>query len=288
MTTNFSRSTFVLIFAATIASLACTEAKAQGLIRGLFDGGTYQTEEEVLALYDSNAQRPLGGLFAPGFTRTFTVLGGLNFPSASVTDPDIDSGLDVIPLEAAIATIGDDIFDGDVIIDPITDQTVDGTGYAISFAFGRRHNRRLRSEIEVAFRSNDINTIVGGNGNGSLDSPGTEVVDGSINATSLMKNYIFDFNNGSRFTPYVGIGTGISYVDVEFGEASSPDGEIFQDGDDVFTYQAIAGIATQLTAAADLLVEYRFLGTEDVVLDGFGETFIYNTSTLFFGMKLEY
>ena len=288
MKTSISRLTFALTLTATIVSFACLEAKAQsGVFRSLFDGGTYNSEAEVQALYASNAQRPLGGLFAPGFTRTFTALGGVNFPSSSVTDSDGSFGQDSVA--AAIAsTVDDTIFN----VPTGDDRSVDGTGYAISFAFGRRHNRRLRSEIELAFRDNNINSIAGGSdliaGGGFADS-GTEIVDGSINATSLIKNYIFDFDNGSRFTPYVGFGTGISYVDAEFGESSSLDGEAtFQDGDDVFTYQAIGGIATQLSAAADFVVEYRFLGTSEIEFSGFGETLIYNTSTLFFGFKLEY
>jgi len=190
MKTSISRLTFVVTITAMIVSFACLEAKAQsGLFRSLFDGGVYNSEAEVQALYDSNAQRPLGGLFAPGFTRTFTILGGLNFPSASVTDPDSTSGQNGIA--AAISSAIDDDFFSLLS----NERSVDGTGYAISFAFGRRHNRRLRSEIEVAFRDNNINNTSSLNGlvntfNGGPINTGTEV-DGSINATSLMKNYIF-------------------------------------------------------------------------------------------------
>ena len=98
-----------------------------------------------------------------------------------------------------------------------------------------------------------------------------------------MKNFIIDFDNNSRFTPYVGAGLGVSYVEVEFGDSSE-----FEEGQTLFSYQAIGGIATRLTSAADFIVEYRFLGTSEVEFDEFGQELAYNTSNLFFGIKLEY
>ena len=282
MKTSLPRLTIALIFITTIISLTCLEAKAQSsTFEYLFHGGTYENETERQALYTSNAERPLGGLFAPGFTRTMTLLGGVNYPSAGVEDilePEVVSFLSVIsPTSPAAGSLDD-------------------SGYALSFAFGRRHSRVLRSEIEVAFRSNDINqtaieptfTIASGvvvQGNPLV----SEEEDGSINATSIMKNFIRDFQNDTLFTPYVGVGIGLSYIDVEFGEATSIDGEAtFQDGEGAFSYQAIGGVATKLNSFSDFVIEYRFLGTSEIDFDGLNDTFAYNTSTLFLGAKFEY
>ena len=274
MNTSISRSTFALL-AAAIILLTCSQANAQSdFIEYWFHGGTYETQAQREALYASNAQRPLGGLFAPGFTRTLTFLGGVNFPSASITD-------DLFELELTDT-------------EPFDDREVDDSGYALSFAFGRRHSRTLRSEIEVAFRSNNINSI--GETNITPEDPNvpgftifSEDEDGSVDVTSVMKNFIYEFDNNSRFRPYAGVGIGISYVDVAFGEFSNDAGEAtFQDGDETFTYQAIGGVSTRLTASADFIVEYRFLGTSDVNFAGFDQPFNYNTSSLLFGLKFEY
>ena len=267
------RYSFILTLMLSTISLACTEASAQSnLFQRWFHGGVYETQADRDALYSSNAQRPLGGLFAPGFTRTLTLLGGVNYPSASINEDFFQDTGDV-PLD--VGSFGS--FD------------VDDSGYALSFAFGRRHSYTLRSEIEVAFRNNNINRVT------ELEDatvPGLSELngdrDGSINATSIMKNFIFDFKNESRFTPYAGFGIGISYVDIELGESISADGErTFQDGGGAFTYQAIGGVAMNLREAWDLIVEYRFLGTTEVDF-GPEDSFAYNANSLFFGMKFEY
>ena len=275
MKTSLPRLTIAFIAITTIISLTCMEAQAQSnVFKNLFHGGTYKNANERHALYTGNAKRPLGGLFAPGFTRTLTVLGGANYPPDSVQENFFEQGIPATP------PLGSLFFPGD--------RSLDDSGYALSFAFGRRHSRRLRSEIEVAFRSNDINqafplfvTTIGS------DAP--EQTDGSVNTTSIMKNFILDFDNKTLFTPYVGAGLGLSYIDVEFGEATSAGGEAtFQDGAGAFTYQAIGGVATKLNSFSDFVVEYRFLGTSEVEFQSINDTLAYNTSTLFMGVTFEY
>ena len=223
MKTSLPRLAIALICVSAIISLTCMEAKAQtNVYEYLFHGGTYNSEAERQALYTSNAELPLGGLFAPGFTRTLTVLGGVNFPSAGVEDSLAESPATGLPLFA----IGPPPFPAP--------RTLDDSGYALSFAFGRRHSRKLRSEIEVALRGNDINQSF-------FDGSSTsEEDDGSVNAISILKNFIFEFENDSLFTPYVGVGIGVSYIDIEFGEATSIDGEpTSQDGESAFTLSLI-------------------------------------------------
>ena len=212
------------------------------------------------ALYASNAQLPLGGFFAEGFTRTFTLLGGANFAAGD--------------LPGGFSSLSSDQDSGDV-------------GYAISGAMGRRHNRRLRSEIELAVRGNDQD----------FSSALFGDVDSNVNAYSLMKNVIFDFPNQSRFTPYLGAGLGISLVEVE-AQTSNPDDVLLLDSpssgssevseeDTAFTYQFIGGIAAEVNRGMDFVIEYRFLGTSDVELDTLGSQ-SYLVNNLFLGLKLEY
>jgi len=262
------------------------EAKAQSNVyEYLFHGGTYNSDAERQALYTSNAELPLGGLFAPGFTRTLTLLGGVNYPSAGVSENGFQPAVTPLPVITDL-TLSSVSFPGE--------RSLDDSGYALSFAFGRRHSRKLRSEIEVAFRSNEINSFQSSPSITITSSPPipftpSEEEDGSVNATSIMKNFIFEFENDTLFTPYVGVGIGLSYIDVEFGESTSVDGEAtFQDGEAAFSYQAIGGVATKLNSFAELVVEYRFLGTSELEFSGLNDTFAYNTSNLFLGAKFEY
>lgn len=225
--------------------------------------------DPVDELYRDNAKRPLGGLFAKGFTRTATLLGGWNFTNAVDANREF---LDPIP--------------GFEIPFPIPIDTQ--TGYAISFAFGRRHNHRLRSEIELAVRQNDLESD-------SLSEDPTNLFQASIadgiiadgqddqvRAYSIMKNFIFEFRNDTRLTPYVGAGLGWSYLDIDAPAAG------IEQGVGAFSYQGIGGVATKLNKAVDLIVEYRFLGTSEVELDSVDQSIAYQTHNLFMGLKLEY
>jgi opacity protein-like surface antigen len=237
-----------------------------------YDGYPYQYPSVVPAdpvneLYNHNAQKPLMGLFAKGFTRTLTLLGGANFLPSIENDGRL--------LNSTPAGGGPSNFALD-----------SETGYAISFAFGRRHNHRLRSEIELALRANETSfesdlPAMGDIFEIALDPNGED----KIRAYSIMKNFIYGFQNTSRFTPYLGVGLGWSYIDLEATSVG------IDDGSGAFSYQAIGGVATTVNSVADFIVEYRFLGTTDVDLDGFagsGGSINYQTHNLFLGVKFEY
>ena len=191
----------------------------------------------------------------PQLQRTFTILGGF-----AIGDMD--------------DTLEDDLLAPLVV-------SSEESGYALSFAKGRRHRPWLRSEFEFAIRDNDESALLS-NGLSFL------AIEADTLILSLMKNVIFEWNNQSRFTPYGGVGIGISYVDIETGILS--DGiRIFEDDDDdtVFSYQAIAGVATEIRQGIDFIFEYRFFSTTDVEFNGdtLGPA---NVNNLFFGVKLEY
>ena len=227
-----------------------------------YDGFEYGVPAYADQLYRYNVTLPLGGLFAKDFTRTLTLLGGFNFTNSLAS-----------PGDRFDPEVGVSFFDS-VFNDP-------ETGYAISFAFGRRHSYIHRSEIEIAVRGNDLDTrgAVGVLDRDNLVVPGSTSSfrdgDERVNAYSVMKNFFHDFRNYSRFTPYIGVGIGWSYLDVE----SALDG--IDDGTGAFSYQAIGGVAATLNSAVDFLIEYRFLGTSEVELDDFGSTIAYETHNLF-------
>lgn len=155
-------------------------------------------------------------------------------------------------------------------------------GYALSAALGRRYGA-FRGEIELAYQSNDVDTHtnvgVGGGPIGAEDagvlitgSPniGVSVADlvadgrGSIDTTFLMANGYYDFTAVGPFTPYVGAGLGVGFVNVDY---SPSDVTIVDDDATVFAYQLIAGGSFDISDRTALFAQYRYRATEDVETD---------------------
>ena len=155
--------------------------------------------------------------------------------------------------------------------------------YALSLAIGRRHRNWLRTETELAFRShNDAFALTDGFGGLFAEASDTDVV-------SLMRNVILEWNNNSRFTPYGGMGIGVSYVNADSAIITAGGGAFIavNDNDTVFSWQAIAGVATKVRSNLDFVFEYRYFATSDITLDFFdsGEFVAQN---LFFGARLHF
>lgn len=154
------------------------------------------------------------------------------------------------------------------------------TGYTASAALGRRFNNGLRGEIEFAYQSNDVDTHRNVQAAGiPLDNEdvgvlisgaplqgatvGAVVADGrgSVDTTFLMANVYYDFAEYGAFTPYVGGGVGVGFVNVDY----SPSGVgIVDDDDTVFAYQLIAGGSYAVNDSTSVFAQYRYRATEDV------------------------
>ena len=80
----------------------------------------------------------------------------------------------------------------------------------------------------------------------------------SVDVTPRMVNYKLAFKTESSLTPYIGIGIGMSWVDVS--------GYGISDDDTVFTYQAIAGLDYALNESISLVLGYRYFSLEDAEL----------------------
>lgn len=109
---------------------------------------------------------------------------------------------------------------------------------AVGYAFANG----LRLEGELGYRRNGVDN---GPGNAS--------------AWSLMGNALYDFNTGTRFTPYVGVGVGgarLNFNNVATG------GTTVDDGDTVVAYQGLAGVGYQVTTNLSVDLGYRYFTTE--------------------------
>ena len=205
------------------------------------------------------------GAVSAGRGRTLTILGGFDIEFAN-EDLNLFSGL----------------------LDEIQ---IDRSQFAFSAALGRRHRRWLRSESEIAVRDYNIDSLLD-----SVFLPGFPpefTRDLDVSVFSLMRNAIVEWNNGSRFTPYGGMGIGVSYVDFrdEFFDFATGTPVLLTDGDDtVFSWQVIAGVATQVRGNVSFITEYRYFTTADVNLDNFA-IFAppqFDANNLFFGAKIEF
>ena len=203
------------------------------------------------AAYRHNEDRPLAGLFAPDFELTASVFGGWNRIAGF--------GLD---------STGDNTFDDD---------------FAVGFAYGRRHNNRLRSEFEFTYRSNEsprpdfLATVI------------PEPLLGEVQVLSIMKNFIIDIESHSDIVrPYVGIGIGYAHVDTDFNRNSGFEME----NSSAFAWQPIGGVSIKLSKIANYYVEYRYFSTSDLEISQFGvpqeEKSTYNAHDLFMGLRFEF
>lgn len=101
--------------------------------------------------------------------------------------------------------------DGDVSVGAASSEVEHDTGYLFSAALGyapatdMTFIQNTRWEVEYLYRSTDLNSI------------GGTSVTGTVDSNSLFANLYYDFNNSSRWTPYVGAGFGITNVEADLG-----------------------------------------------------------------------
>lgn len=183
------------------------------------------------------------------------------------------------------------------------DQDVESVGFAPAFdseadykngigvytALGYDWGKKYRGEIEFAYRQNDARHYAGD----GLGFSGWPVLDGDLQAYSVMFNLIRDFDTGGKLTPYVGLGLGgASFKNQVTGPDAGFGALVIDDSAKRFAYQAIAGVAVQLAEGLALDLSYRYfaaagtpkfegtIGGEDVTI-----RHDYDTHSLFAGLR---
>ena len=155
-------------------------------------------------------------------------------------------------------------------------------GYKLSDRFPDRVWGRFRLELEYFYRDtgyDQTSAIPGVGGAGvHLDKLTQEILTatdriGSITSHNLFGNLYFDFPNSSRYTPYMGLGAGVSFTDIEYGSvwARNPDSNAIATGaglpnvDEI--RQNLAGsTSSALTKLSDTLFGYQLLFGIDYAL----------------------
>lgn len=147
-------------------------------------------------------------------------------------------------------------------IDNYTQNTIGG-GIFVGWDFYPQNQIPLRAELEYAIRTNsstewDLKSSIG---QGIIDGNCTS----KWNLQTLFINGYYDFHNSTSFTPYIGAGLGIAFInsmyDVEInipgsGSTSDNTGE----ANTVFAWNAGIGCSYAIAENISADLAYRFIG----------------------------
>jgi opacity protein-like surface antigen len=144
---------------------------------------------------------------------------------------------------------------------PYQTDTIDGVG-SVPVEFGAGYNVGVRGgyqlwpwrfEEEYSYRRNDAAEFGAGNSaNG---------VSGNRHTLSIMTNVLYDLTTGWPITPHIGVGIGA--MNVFDGLRVPGRGQLFDDSNWQFGYQAIAGLRYEINAVLALDLDYRYLATTE-------------------------
>jgi OmpA-OmpF porin, OOP family len=128
-----------------------------------------------------------------------------------------------------------------------TGDTESDLGWAGIGAVGWGFGNGFRIEGELGYRENEVDRLTNSSASGDISS------------WSVLGNVLYDFNTGTKFTPYIGAGLGIARVMLD----ARAGGTTVDDSDSVVAFQGIGGVAYALTDMLKLDLSYRYLGTTD-------------------------
>ncbi len=137
----------------------------------------------------------------------------------------------------------------DATVGRINDEVGTELGWIGLARGGYDYGNGWRTELELGYRDNNVDDIDGVDG------------DGSTNNLDTMINVLYEFETGSMFRPYIGIGLGGSMV--EYSGVSPVGGARVDDTDWVFGYQGIAGTNVEVTPNVAFFADYRYLATDE-------------------------
>ena len=88
-------------------------------------------------------------------------------------------------------------------------------------------------------------------------------VKGDVNATTIATNIFYDFENDSKFTPYVGAGVGATKVELDPFVIDGDDADV----DDMQTsYNINLGISYEMSQSSDVFIQADYLTVSDMKL----------------------
>jgi len=126
-------------------------------------------------------------------------------------------------------------------------------GVQAGYAFGGP-----RVEFEYNYRNNSADTIAG--------PSGTQAAAGSLTSNNFMVNVFYDFDTGSRWTPYAGFGLGLSDVSANTIKPSGGvgPGSLIDGASSKFSAQFIFGIEYAVSDRFGVMLDWRGLWASSV------------------------
>ncbi len=176
---------------------------------------------------------------------------------------------------------------GDLVSLDQTSRILTKNGAGFGFAIGQRHGTNLRSELEYAYRTNDII----GRENQSVG----QTVTGDVRSNAGMANVYWELINFPHrcFKPYVGAGLG--FVSLEMNMYGVDGRNLIPPNatdDTSLAYQFMGGVNYKAYRNMDLFIEYRLFQAESYRVDsgaGFGDgKYDYQTDNLVGGLRWKF
>ncbi len=145
------------------------------------------------------------------------------------------------------------VADADLSTGAVNGELAADAGFGGSIALGYQWNESVRFDLELAYRSNDLDQIkVGGFG-----FTGTADVEGSVDTLAAMVNGYYDVDFGWPVLPYVGAGLGLAQVSIDSSTLST------DDSDTVLAYQGSLGLLYEISPQIAARFGYRLFMTAD-------------------------
>jgi len=122
-------------------------------------------------------------------------------------------------------------------------------GVQLGYAFGGP-----RVELEYNYRNNGASTIATVNN-------GTQSATGSLTSNNVLVNFLYDFDTGSQWVPYVGFGLGVADVSANNIHASVPvaAGGYLDGSSSKFAAQFIFGVEYAVSDNVGVTIDWRGL-----------------------------
>lgn len=117
----------------------------------------------------------------------------------------------------------------------------------------------LRVEAEAAYKQFDYDEY------NQLLPGGPAELGGDMSALSFMGNLLLDFGADDGIQGFVGGGAGIARVDLD---VETPNGQLIDDSDSRFAWQALAGVRAPIGGNWDVGLKYRFFNVDNIKLVG--------------------
>jgi outer membrane protein OmpA-like peptidoglycan-associated protein len=168
--------------------------------------------------------------------------------------------------------------DADVTGTGINDKAKFDDGWAALGAVGYAFDKNWRTELELGYRRNGIDSISGGGAS-----------NGNVNAFSFMVNALYDIDTGTKWTPYLGVGIGM--VRYKAAGVNTSNTTNINDSDNVLAGQGILGIAYDVSPNAQLFLDYHYLQADDPSVTnsaGVGIDTEYKSHTVMVGLRYSF